>query len=110
MKAADYTVNLIDLDDRMIEFVKKLENKLGYELIITSGYRSPEHPIEARKAKPGEHSTGLAADVAAIGGTPTFNLVAAAIELGCKRIGVSRKNNFVHLGLDSSRVTSIWTY
>ena len=109
MKAANSNVNIEDLDAKMLQFLSDLENELGYELIITSGYRSPEHPIEARKAKPGEHSTGLAADVAAIGGTPTFNLVAAAIELGCKRIGVSRKNNFVHLGL-SDRVTSIWTY
>ena len=107
MKASDYTVNIIDLDDRMIEFANKLEEELGYELIITSGYRSPEHPIEAGKAKPGEHTTGLAIDVASIGGTPTFNLVAAAIELGCKRIGVSRKNNFVHLGLDQNTLSLI---
>ena len=109
MKAANSNVNIEDLDAKMLQFLSDLENELGYELIITSGYRSPEHPIEARKAKPGEHSTGLAADVVAIGGTPTFNLVATAIKLGCKRIGVSRKNNFVHLGL-SDRVTSIWTY
>lgn len=110
MKVANDNVNVKDLAPEMKGFIYQLENKLGYEITITSGYRSPEHPIEARKSKPGEHTTGLAIDVAAIGGTPTFNIVAAAIELGCKRIGISRKSNFVHLGLDESRVTSIWTY
>ena len=108
MKAVG-NANITDLKEEMLEFIKKLEDKLGYEVAITSGYRGPDHPIEARKAKPGEHSTGLAIDVAVVGGTAVFDLTKAAIELGCKRIGISRKKNFVHLGL-SDRVTSIWTY
>ena len=110
MKVANENINIVDLAPRMEEFIDQLEKKLGYEITITSGYRSPEHPIEARKAQPGEHTTGLAIDVAAIGGTAVYTLVKAAIELGCERIGISRKSNFVHLGLDTSRVTSIWTY
>lgn len=102
--------NIIDLDDKMKDFIVKLEGTLGHELQITSGYRGPDHPIEAAKKSPGEHSTGLAVDVVAVGGTPVFELVEAAIDLGCKRIGISRKSNFVHLGLDPNRVTSIWTY
>lgn len=102
--------NITDLDPKMKDFLVKLEGTLGKELSITSGYRGPDHPIEAAKAKPGEHSTGLAVDVAAVGGTPVYELVEAAIDLGCKRIGISRKKNFVHLGLDPNRVTSIWTY
>lgn len=110
MKAANSNVNIEDLDARMLQFLSDLENKIGYELIITSGYRGPDHPIEARKTRPGEHSTGLAVDVAVIGGSSTYNLVADAIALGCERIGINRKRNFVHLGLDNSRVRSIWTY
>ena len=94
----------------MKEFLVKLEETLGQELVITSGYRSPDHPIEAKKRNPGEHTEGLAVDIAAVGGTPVYNLVKAAIELGCKRIGISRKSNFVHVGLSPNRVTSIWTY
>ena len=110
MVKANESVNIEDLAPDMKDFLVKLEGTLGKELIITSGYRSPEHPIEAKKSKPGEHTTGLAVDIAAVGGTPVFELVEAAIDLGCKRIGISRKSNFVHLGLDKSRVTSIWTY
>lgn len=110
MRKANSGVNLVDLDPKMIDFLTQLEGVLGRELTITSGYRSPSHPIESAKKIPGEHTTGLAVDVAAIGGTPVFELVEAAIDLGCKRIGISRAKNFVHLGLDPSRVTSIWTY
>ncbi len=110
MIASNESVNLKDLDKKMKNFALLLEATIGRELIVTSGYRSPEHPIEAKKKSPGEHTTGLAIDVAAVGGTPVFEIVEAAIDLGCKRIGISRKSNFVHLGLDTSRVTSIWTY
>lgn len=110
MKKSQSNVNLEDLNPRMIEFVNSLEEAIGAELIITSGYRSPDHPIEAKKKSPGEHTTGLAIDVVAVGGTPVYEIVEAAINLGCKRIGISRKSNFVHLGLDLTRVTSIWTY
>ena len=110
MIKANNSVNLEQLDDKMIDFILDLETELAYEITITSGYRNPEHPIEAAKSKPGEHTTGLAIDVASVGGTNTYDLVSAAIKLGCKRIGINRNNNFVHLGLDSNRVTSIWHY
>lgn len=110
MKKSQSNVNLEDLNPRMIEFANSLEEAIGAELIITSGYRSPDHPIEAKKKSPGEHTTGLAIDIVAVGGTPVYEIVEAAINLGCKRIGISRKSNFVHLGLDLTRVTSIWTY
>lgn len=109
MEKANPSVNIEDLDPKMKDFVVKLEGTIGRELICTSGYRSPDHPIEAKKKKPGEHAEGLAIDVVAVGGTPVFEIVEAAIDLGCKRIGISRKSNFIHLGL-SNRVTSIWTY
>ena len=110
MKAANSNINLTDLKEEMKQFLSVLENELDRELVITSGYRGPDHPIEARKAIPGEHATGLAVDVAAVGGYEVFTLVKKAIDLGCKRIGISRAKNFVHIGLDPDRVTSIWTY
>ena len=110
MEAANSNVNLEDLKPKMKDFIIKLEGTLGRELTCTSGYRGPDHPIEAVKSTPGEHTEGLAIDVVAIGGTPVFEIVEAAIDLGCKRIGISRKSNFIHLGLSPNRVTSIWTY
>lgn len=102
--------NIEDLDPRMKEFIAHLEVAVGRELQITSGYRGPDHPIEAKKSKPGEHSTGLAVDV--VGGTPSqfLEIAGEAYKLGCKRIGVSRKSGFIHLGLDDTRPSSLWTY
>ena len=110
MTKSNQDVNLEDLDPKMKDFILLLEGTLGRELVCTSGYRSPDHPIEAAKKSPGEHAEGLAIDVVAIGGSPVFEIVEAAIDLGCKRIGISRKSNFIHLGLSKERVTSIWTY
>ena len=110
MTKSNQDVNLEDLDPKMKDFILLLEGTLGRELVCTSGYRSPDHPIEAAKKSPGEHTEGLAIDVVAIGGSPVFEIVEAAIDLGCKRIGISRKSNFIHLGLSPNRVTSIWTY
>ena len=110
MTKSNQDVNLEDLDPKMKNFILLLEGTLGRELVCTSGYRSPDHPIEAAKKSPGEHTEGLAIDVVAIGGSPVFEIVEAAIDLGCKRIGISRKSNFIHLGLSKERVTSIWTY
>ena len=110
MTKSNQDVNLEDLDPKMKEFILLLEGTLGRELVCTSGYRSPDHPNEAAKKSPGEHSEGLAIDVVAVGGSPVFEIVEAAIDLGCKRIGISRKSNFIHLGLSPNRVTSIWTY
>ena len=110
MTKSNQDVNLEDLDPKMKNFILLLEGTLGRELVCTSGYRSPDHPIEAAKKSPGEHTEGLAIDVVAIGGSPVFEIVEAAIDLGCKRIGISRKSNFIHLGLSPNRITSIWTY
>ena len=110
MKKANDNVNIENLHDNMIKFVSDLEEVLGYELTITSGYRSEFHPIEINKSKPGEHTEGLAIDVACSTPTEFLNLVGKAYQLGCKRIGVSRKSGFVHLGLSEHRPTSLWTY
>ena len=42
----------------------ELRHRCGFPFQITSGYRDPSHPVEARKDKPGQHSLGVAADIA----------------------------------------------
>jgi hypothetical protein len=51
-------------------------------------------------------------DIACVGGEATYTLVKAAIEVGFTRIGISRKNNFVHVGIgyDGASPMTIWTY
>ena len=100
------------LQPELLEKLDNLRELYGQPITINSSYRSPEHPIEARKEKPGEHSYGAAVDIAAVGGEATFLLVKYAIEVGFTRIGVSRKINFVHLGIgyDGAPSITLWTY
>jgi uncharacterized protein YcbK (DUF882 family) len=100
------------MDPKLLEMLDTLRENYGYPIKLTSTYRSPEHPIEAKKAKPGEHTYGAAVDIACIGGEATFKLVKAAIQTGFTRIGISRKNNFVHVGIGypGAPETTIWTY
>lgn len=43
--------------------LRESSKALGIDYTITSGYRSPQHPVEARKEKPGEHALGEASDI-----------------------------------------------
>jgi uncharacterized protein YcbK (DUF882 family) len=100
------------MDPKLLEMLDNLREAYGYPIKLTSTYRSPDHPIEAKKSKPGEHAYGAAVDIACVGGEATFKLVKAAIEVGFTRIGISRKNNFVHVGIGYAGApeTTIWTY
>ena len=100
------------MNPELLEKLDQLREAYGYPIKLTSTYRSPDHPIEAKKAKPGEHAYGAAVDIACVGGEATFKLVKAAIEVGFTRIGISRKNNFVHVGIgyDGAPPITIWTY
>jgi len=100
------------MNPKLLEKLDQLREAYGYPIKLTSTYRSPDHPIEAKKAKPGEHAYGAAVDIACVGGEATFKLVKAAIEVGFTRIGISRKNNFVHVGIgyDGAPPITIWTY
>ena len=100
------------MDKKLLSMLDNLREAYGYPIKLTSTYRSPDHPIEAKKKAPGEHAYGAAVDIACVGGEATFKLVRAAIEVGFTRIGVSRKNNFVHVGIgypDAPPIT-LWTY
>lgn len=78
-------------------------------MVITSGYRSPSHPIEAAKEKPGEHSEGMACDVKCDTSRDRFLLVNAALECGIRRIGIAA--DFIHLGLSMDRDQFVmWLY
>lgn len=100
------------MEPKLLTMLDELREEYGHPIVLTSHYRSPDHPIEAKKSKPGEHTYGCAVDIACVGGEATFKLVAAAIKIGFRRIGISRKNNFVHVGIGypGAPSTTIWTY
>lgn len=83
-----------------LDRLQTLRTKLGRPLIITSGYRCREHPVEVGKASgPGAHAFGCAVDVRAIG-SEAYLIVRAALELDFTGVGVSQRAGqprFVHL-------------
>jgi zinc D-Ala-D-Ala carboxypeptidase len=84
-------------------------------MTITSGYRCPQHPIEAAKATTGAHTTGGAADIA-VTGRDAFRLLQIALKHGFTGIGVQQKGNgrFIHLDDCEDGFTlvrpMIWSY
>jgi zinc D-Ala-D-Ala carboxypeptidase len=95
-----------------LERLQKLRTKRGKAMRVTSGYRCPEHPIEARKSKPGAHASGQAADIGCTG-QEAYEIMKLAFELGFTGIGVSQKGStrFVHLDdIEESPRPNVWSY
>ena len=91
--------------------LQRLRVAYGKPMTVTSGYRHASHPIEAAKAKPGEHSTGRAADIA-VQGADALRLLHLALDAGFARIGVQQKGSgrFLHLGDSPDFKPGIWSY
>ena len=91
-------------------FVRRLDelrDMCEFPFVINSGYRCPEHPSEASKSAPGEHTRGHAADIKVQNGTQRRLLVDCALEMGFNGIGVAK--TFVHVD-DRDGPPVMWTY
>ena len=97
--------NEMDLD--FIMHLDELREACGFPFYITSGYRSPAHSLEAKKAAPGQHAQGIAADIAVNGGAQRWQIVTKAIEQGFSGIGVAK--TFIHVDRRNSP-PMLWTY
>ena len=95
------------VDEDLMDKLQRLREAVGKPLTITSGYRSPDHPIEAAKladGKPtGSHTSGKAVDVACERAF-AYQVLFAATKLGFTGIGVqqSGSNRFLHLDVIGS--------
>ena len=81
----------------------------GKPMIITSGYRCPDHPVEKAKANPGTHAQGIAADIG-ISGADAVTLLRLALDANFTGIGVQQKGNGRFLHLDIREHPAIWSY
>ena len=92
----------------------RLRSELDSPMVITSGYRSPEHSVEASKPKRGEHTYGMACDVACYGEL-AFRIVSLAPKFGFNRIGIKQRGDFskrfIHLGMSKEFPNpTVWSY
>ncbi|NQY56854.1 MAG: peptidase M15A [Ilumatobacteraceae bacterium] len=90
--------------------VQQLRDYMGQPLILTSAYRCPEHPIEAAKVTPGQHSNGLAVDIYVTDGYMAAKIIAYAIkELDVKGFAYNKENMFIHLDWRTGDMVT-WNY
>lgn len=94
--------------------LQALRTEYGKPISINSGYRSPEHPIEAAKDEPGVHSTGRAVDVP-VSHTDAYMLMMLALKHGFIRVGVNQKGataqRYLHLDDNPDYPNPrIWSY
>ena len=103
-----YTSNL---HPDLMAILKQLEERMGFELQINSGYRDPVHNKEVGGVEHSEHTEDPAqgADVLCKRSTTRYQMVKALLELGVHRIGIGQ--TFVHVGISTDRpLDVIWDY
>lgn len=84
--ACKYSGTLV-VDEDFLDLFEELRGQFGRPLVITSGYRSPEHnAVVSDTGDSGPHTTGRAVDVR-VYGTPAFELVRLALDLGFTGLG-----------------------
>lgn len=104
------------MDPVFMEYLDEVREQYGKPLIVTSGYRCSEHPIEVKKAKAGAHTTGKAVDFAVDRGD-AYTLLEIAVGTGWfTGIGIQQKGSgrFIHLDIceepEMSPRPTIWSY
>ena len=103
------------MDARFMEMLTELRVAYAKPLRVTSAYRDATHPIEAKKAKPGAHATGKAADIAVERGE-AYEVLKLALDIGFTGIGVAQKGSgrFLHLDIcepeDGMIRPTVWSY
>ncbi len=104
-----------DMNRRFIETLQAIRDEYGKPIIITSGYRCPDHNSRVSSTgKTGPHTTGKAVDIA-VSGNDAHKLLAVAIFNGMSGIGVKQKGphdgRFLHLDtLTSGPRPWVWSY
>ncbi len=118
----------LKMDEDFLDFLESVRHKFSNPIAVNSGYRCENHPEEEKKANPGPHYYGVAADVRPGDDPDTskFNkLLSCAFECGKEKdwllgVGVSCNkvnnmyNRFIHLDIMPSKPNAprpaLWSY
>ena len=104
-----------NIDPAFVLRLDELREKCGFPFHVVSGYRSPNHSIEAAKERPGVHAFGKASDIKVENGIQRRRLVAEALKMGFAGIGVA--HTYIHVDdremmnpKDHDTTAVMWTY
>jgi hypothetical protein len=106
----------------LVDFLDEVRHRVGFPIIITSGYRTPEHNKRVGGAPNSAHLEGFAADVLVRNTREAMALVEQSLQVEREwynqkrrlQLGInckSGKSGFVHIGLQPNRPQAVlWTY
>jgi uncharacterized protein YcbK (DUF882 family) len=97
-------------DPRLLILLDAMRGLYGKPIRVTSGPRCEAHNAAVGGKTTSSHLTGQAADLACAYSGDRLTLVQAALECGCKRIGISFDGGFIHVDVDDEAPAGIWGY
>lgn len=98
------------MQSEALALFQKVRETYGKPLTVISGYRSARHNEEVKKASPGAHAQGLAADFMVTNGAERFELVKAAYACGAQGIGIAKSFIHIDVGHATQARPAIWSY
>ena len=107
--------NIVEFDLSFLATLNAIREECDFSFPLSSAYRCPQHPIEARKEVTGAHCTGKAVDILA-SGEKALEIVRVAQKHGIQRIGIQQKGSgrFIHLDGctedDGFPCPAMWSY
>lgn len=102
--------NQIKLSDNLLRIVSSIRNQIGVPIIITSGYRCPEHNKKVGGHPNSYHTKGLACDIKVV----TYQwpkLILALFDHKIERIGFYLKRNnlkWIHIDIGKYPSPAFW--
>ena len=100
-----------NLSPALMAVLTELEQRMGFELRIDSGYRDPTHNEDVGGVEGSEHThdPADAADVFCQRSITRFRMLHHLLAMGVRRIGIGK--TFVHVGVSTSHPQDVcWTY
>ena len=107
--------NTIEFDLGFLATLNAIREECGFPFAISSAYRCPLHPIEARKEALGAHAYGKAVDVLC-SGEKALEVIRVSQANGINRIGIKQTGGgrFIHLDVcteeDGFPSPALWSY
>ncbi len=99
-----------NMDPEFVAMLDRLRERVGVPLIVNSGYRTADYNAQLEGSVDGSaHTRGKAVDLAARSSRERLQIIAQALEIGIRRVGIGR--TFVHLDLDHTKPQLVaWLY
>ena len=86
------------IDDTLVAFLQRIRNWAGYPVIISSGYRTPEHNASIGGSRSSYHTKGRAADIYVRDRKKSIQEIACyAQAIGVPGIEKNEDSNYVHI-------------